>query len=119
MWALKKVMRPNIWSWGRVQSNLPQFLSGIITYRKWKVLFILGLVNSDGGVMMEIKARLGAANKCYFGLMNPFSSKLLSCRVKCLIYITLIRPVLTYCSEMWAMGKQYDIFFRFFEGKVL
>ena len=77
------------------------------------------VVNSDGGVMMEIKARLGAANKCCFGLMNPLSSKLFSCRVKCLICITLVRPVLTYCSETWALGKQGYIFFRFFEGKVL
>jgi len=42
------------------------------------------VLNSDGGVMMEIKARLGAANKCCFGLINPFSSKLLSRRVKCI-----------------------------------
>ena len=75
-------------------------------------------MNSGGGVMMEIKARLGTANKCCFGVMNPLSSKQLSCRIKCLNYITLVRPVLTYCSETWAMGKQGDIFFRFFEGKV-
>jgi hypothetical protein len=98
-------MRPNVWSWGRVLFNLPQFFSGVVTYRKWKVLFILGLVNSDGGVMVEIKVGLGAANKCCFGLMDPLSSKLLSRRVKCLIYMTLIRPVLTYCSETWAVGK--------------
>jgi hypothetical protein len=54
------------------------------------------VVNTDGGVMMEIKARLGAPNKCCFGLINPRSSKLLSCSVKCLIYITLVRPVLTF-----------------------
>jgi hypothetical protein len=32
--------------------------------------------------------------------------------------MTLIRPVLAYCSEMWALGKRGDIFFRFFERKV-
>jgi len=35
-------------------------------------------------------------NKCKFGLMKHFSSKLLSSEVKCLIYKTPISPVLTY-----------------------
>jgi hypothetical protein len=52
------------------------------------------MVNSDGGVMIKIQARKGAVNKCYFGLMKHLMSKLLSHKVKCLIYKTLIRPVL-------------------------
>jgi len=55
------------------------FFSGVVTYRKWKVLFILGLVNSDGGVMMERNTRTGREEKkCYFGLTKHLSSKLLS-----------------------------------------
>jgi hypothetical protein len=65
----------------------------------------------DDGVMMEIKARLEAVNKCYFGLLKHLSSKLLSHKVKCLIYKTLIRPVLTYGSETWAVGKQGENLF--------
>jgi hypothetical protein len=49
--------------------------------------------------MMEIKVRLDAVNKCYFGLMKHLSSKPLLCKVKCFIYKTLIRPVFTYGSE--------------------
>jgi hypothetical protein len=63
------------------------------------------VVNSDGGVMMDIKARLGPANK-YFGLMKYLSSKLLSRKVKCLVYKKLIRPALTYGSKTMAVGKQ-------------
>jgi hypothetical protein len=77
------------------------------------------LVNSDGGVTMEIKAVLEAANECYFGVMKHLSSKLLPRKVKCLIYKTLIRPVLTYDSETWAMGKQGEHYFRSFERKIL
>jgi hypothetical protein len=36
------------------------------------------MVNYDGGVMIETQARIGAVNKCYFGLMKHFMSKLLS-----------------------------------------
>ena len=42
-----------------------------------------------------LKVRLGAANDCYFVLMKHPSSKLLSRKDKCLIYRTLITPVLT------------------------
>ena len=73
----------------------------------------------DGAVMMEIKPRQEAVNKCYFGLMKHLSSKLLSRKVKCLIYKTLIRPVLTYGSEPWTVGKQGENLFRSFERKVL
>jgi hypothetical protein len=52
--------------------------------------------NSDGDVTTEIKARLGAAGKCYFGLMKHLSSKLLSRKVKWLVYNTSIRPVLIF-----------------------
>jgi hypothetical protein len=76
------------------------------------------MVNSDGGVVMEIKARPGAANRCYFGLMKHRSSKLLSRKVKCLIYRPLIRPVLTYGSETWAVGKEGGNL-RSFDRKVL
>ena len=81
-------MRPNIYGHG--------------CYNLQKVenfVYFGTVVNSDSGVMMGIKVGLGAANKCCFGLMNPLISKLLSRRVKCLIYVTLIRPLLTYCSE--------------------
>jgi hypothetical protein len=58
-------------------------------------VYVGTVVNSGGGVMMEIKARLGAAKKCYFGIMNCLSSKLLSHKVQCPDDRTLIRPVLT------------------------
>jgi hypothetical protein len=66
---------------------------------------------------MQIKVRLGAANKRYFGLKKQFSSKLLSHKVKCLIYRTLIRPVLTHGSETWATGKHGENLLRSLDRK--
>jgi hypothetical protein len=51
--------------------------------------------------------------------MKYLSSKLLSRKVKCLIYKTLLRPVLTYGFETWAMGEQGENLIRSFERKVL
>jgi hypothetical protein len=76
-------------------------------------------VNSDGGVMIKIQATKGAVNKCYFGLMKHLMSKLLSHKVKCLIYKTLIRPALTDGSETWSIGKQGELLLRSLERKVL
>ena len=68
---------------------------------------------SIGDVMMEIKARLGAANKCCFSLRKPLSSKLLSREV------TLIRPVLTYDSKTRTMGKHGENLLRSFGRKFI
>jgi len=76
------------------------------------------MVNSDGGVMIKIQARKGTVNKCYFGLMKHLMSKLLSHKVKCLIYKTLIRPVFTDGYETWSTGKQGERLLRSLKRKV-
>lgn len=54
------------------------------------------MVNYEGGVIMERNTRTGTEKKkCHFGLTKRLNSKLLSRKVKCLIYKTSIRPGLT------------------------
>ena len=66
---------------------------GCYNFHKVESFVSLGtVVNSDGGVIMAIKVRLGVANKCCFSLKKHLNSKLLSCKVECLMYVTLIRP---------------------------
>jgi hypothetical protein len=48
-----------------------------------------------------------------FWLNDAFSSKLLSRKVKCHIYKTLIRPMLTHGFETLAMGKKGEYLLRF------
>jgi hypothetical protein len=68
----------------------PMISTGCYNFQKVRRFVSLGtVVNSDGSVMMEVQAKLGAANKCHFGLMKHFSSKLLSRKVKCLIYSSM------------------------------
>jgi hypothetical protein len=67
---------PTIWLLGTTQSHLPRSLLGVIISKRWKVLSIWGGGYSDSGVMVEIKARICAANKCYFGLIKHLSLKL-------------------------------------------
>jgi len=72
------------------------------------VVYLGTKVNSDGAV-----------NKCYSGLIKHLMSKLLSHKVKCLIYKILIRPVLTDGSKTWSIGKQGQRLLRSLEKKVL
>jgi len=48
----------------------------------------------------EIRERLIAANRCYFGLSTLFKSKLLSRRSKTTLYKVLIRPIALYACDM-------------------
>ena len=65
-----------------------------------------------------LKVRLSAANDCYFVLMKHLGSKLSSRKVKCLIYRTLITPVLIQGCMTWSRGKQTSrILFGTLTGK--
>lgn len=53
-------------------------------------------VNENADSLIEIKLRLVAANKCYFGLISLFNSKILSWRTKILLYKVLARLIVLY-----------------------
>jgi hypothetical protein len=60
---------------GKSTTSSPMISIGCYNFQKVESFVCLEtVVNSDGGVTMEIKVRLGAANKCYFGLMKHRSS---------------------------------------------
>jgi len=57
------------------------------------------LITQQNEIGTEIKARIQAANKCYFGLTKLLKSRVISKNLKSQIYQTLIKPVVTYGSE--------------------
>lgn len=59
-------------------------------------------LNSVNDMHGEINIRLGAANRCLYALKDLFKSKLLSRKTKEHLYISYIRPVLTYACATWA-----------------
>jgi hypothetical protein len=62
---------------GKCTASSPTISIVCYNFQKVESFVCLGTVeHSDGGVTMEIKTKLGAANKCYFGFMNHLSSKL-------------------------------------------
>jgi hypothetical protein len=55
----------------------------------------------------------------YYGLKNQLRSHYISIKTKCKLYKTLIKPVLLYGCETWAMGKNDESKISIFERKVL
>jgi hypothetical protein len=63
-------------------------------------------VNNDNSA--EIKKRILLANKGFCGLKRQFRSQFLFIKNKVQLYKTLIRAVLAYGSETWALSKYDD-----------
>ena len=74
-------------------------------------------MNGNNNVSEEITNRLIACNKSYFGLKSQFKSQLLSRKTKILMYKTLVRLILTYTAETWAMTKNDERRLSIFERK--
>ncbi|XP_045492279.1 uncharacterized protein LOC123691743 [Colias croceus] len=82
-------------------------------------VYLGSLISDQNEISAEICKRIMAANKCYFGLLRYFRSKLLSRNIKVLLYKTLLRPVLTYGSESWVLSKKDEDCLLVFERKIL
>ncbi|CAH1721690.1 unnamed protein product [Aphis gossypii] len=76
-------------------------------------------LNNQNNMHGEINIRLDAANRCLYALSTLFKSKLLSRKTKEHLYISYIRPVLTYACATWATTKGDDEKLRLFERKIL
>ncbi|PSN47322.1 hypothetical protein C0J52_04429 [Blattella germanica] len=90
-----------------VLESLLEFLE-IAGYKFEKVAefkYLGTLITSDNNISAEIHHRLLTANRCYYGLQNQLRSHHISLNTKKKLYKTLIRPVLLYGSETWAVGN--------------
>jgi len=76
----------------------------VVTYEGVVEFIYLGmLINNDNSVEKEIKRRILASNRIYFAAISLFRSRLLSTATKIILYMTLIRPVVSYGAEAWTM----------------
>lgn len=77
-------------------------------------------VVDDGGIGAEVKARIAAGNKCLFSLDGVMKSRSnVSRETKIRIYKTVLRPVVLYGSETWAVTRECEEWLRIWERKVL
>jgi len=76
-------------------------------------------LTEDNSESTEISARILSANRSYFSLAKVLGNRLLSRRNKLRIYKTIIRPVVVYACETWAMTVRDMHRLDRFERKVL
>jgi sorting nexin-29 len=76
-------------------------------------------LNNQNNMHGEINIRLDAANRCFYALRTLFKSRLLSRKTKKHLYISYIRPVLTYACATWITTKGDDEKLLLFERKIL
>jgi hypothetical protein len=67
-----------------------------------RFVYLGSLVNVTNDIKKEISKRIQNANRCYYGLLKHFKSRLLTRETKCRLYTTLVKPVLTHSSETWS-----------------
>lgn len=82
-------------------------------------VYLGSLLNVENDIEEEIRRRIATGNRCYYGLHKQFKSKTLQRKLKCKLYKTLVRPILTYGSESWCMTQNQEQLLRIFERRIL
>lgn len=82
-------------------------------------VYLGSLVTAENDTSGEVRRRIMAGNRAYFGLRRTLRSNRVRRRTKLTIYKTLIRPVVLYGHETWTMLAEDQRALGVFERKVL
>ncbi|KAL4100807.1 hypothetical protein QTP88_020836 [Uroleucon formosanum] len=89
-------------------------------FKKVSLFKYLGsIITQDNELKTEVSSRIQLANKGYYGLEKVLKSRTLSKNLKIRMYMTLLRPIVMYGSETWALRKAEEQRLGVFERKVL
>ena len=77
------------------------------------------LVTCDNDMSREVKRRVAAASRAFYGLRNQLRSRSLPTRTKLALYRTLILPVALYGHETWTLKEADRRVLGVFERKIL
>jgi hypothetical protein len=75
------------------------YIGGQKFERVHRFICLGSLVNDNNEISEVIRRWIQNSNKCCYGLRKHFKSRLLAREIKVRLYITLVRPLLTYGCE--------------------
>jgi hypothetical protein len=75
-------------------------------------------VNIRNDISEEIKTRIMAADRSWFGLQKHLKFRILSRTTKIQLYKGLIKPTVMYGSECWTLSQSDEQVLDVFETKV-
>jgi hypothetical protein len=81
--------------------------------------YLGSILNADNKMNIETAERIAKDNKAYYANAKLIKSKLLKRNTKMKIYKTIIRPVVTYSSEAWALTAKDENNLHTFERQIL
>lgn len=81
--------------------------------------YLGSMITEDNDIKTEVSTRIQLANRGYYGLEKVLKSKALFKALKIKMYMTLLRPIVLYGSETWALRKTEESRLMIFERKVL
>jgi hypothetical protein len=79
--------------------------------------YLGNVINKEGWISECVKDRIQTGNRAYAANYHMLKSKIIKRFVKMQIYKSLIRPVVTYGSENWALTKSDENLLRIFKRK--
>jgi hypothetical protein len=82
-------------------------------------IYMGAILNDNNQMQFEIAERIRKGNRAYYANAELLKSKLLKRSTKMRIYLTLIRPVVTYASETWILTEKVEMRLRIFERQIL
>ena len=81
--------------------------------------YLGSMITEDNDIKTEVSTRIQLANRGFYGLEKVLKLKALSKALKIKMYMTLLRPIVLYGSETWALRKTEESRLMIFERKVL
>ena len=76
-------------------------------------------INHTNNMMEEIKLRVTSGNRAFYSLQHVFKSRSISRKTKKTVYLTVVRPAVTYSSETWTLTRGAEHILNRWERKIL
>jgi len=81
--------------------------------------YLGSIVSEKNDITKEVAARIQAGNRVYYSSVKILSSRSLPKKIKRRLYTSLIRPVILYGSETWALKKSDENEFLILKENIL
>jgi len=109
--------KPNICKYREQEQKKTHLKIDNFTFENFN--YLGSILNADNKMNIEIAERIVKGNKVYYANAKLIKSKFLKRNTKMKIYKKIIRPVVTYSSETWALTARDENNLLIFERQIL
>jgi len=81
--------------------------------------YLGSIINDNNSIQKEVRERIALGIKAYYANLKVFKSRLVTKRSKLKLYRTVVRAIVTYASEKWALKENVIQKMLVFERKII